>query len=68
MAQLRALCDDSTWMPTVLIVDDHPSRDGSDFEPLVASSGAWGFVPKNELSGAAISALIRRGNRRLAVW
>jgi hypothetical protein len=35
------------------------SRDGSDFGPLVAASGARGFVPKSELTGAAISALIR---------
>ena len=34
------------------------SRDGSDFGPLVAESGARGFVPKAELSGAAISALL----------
>ncbi len=41
--------------PCVVLVS---SRDGSDFGPLVASSGACGFVPKNELSGAAISALL----------
>jgi len=35
------------------------SRDWSDFGPLVEASGARGFVPKSELSGAAISALIR---------
>jgi DNA-binding NarL/FixJ family response regulator len=34
------------------------SRDGSDFGPLVESSGACGFVPKSELSGQAVSALI----------
>jgi DNA-binding NarL/FixJ family response regulator len=34
------------------------SRDGSDFGPLVESSGACGFVPKSELSGAAVIALI----------
>jgi DNA-binding NarL/FixJ family response regulator len=34
------------------------SRDGSDFGPLVAESGARGFVPKAELSGAAIAALL----------
>jgi DNA-binding NarL/FixJ family response regulator len=42
--------------PRVVLVS---SRDGSDFGPLVATSGACGFVPKSELSGAAISALIR---------
>jgi DNA-binding NarL/FixJ family response regulator len=129
MADPKGLCEDSTRVPTVLIVDDHPSfrasahalleaegfevvgeaedgesaieaagrlqpdvvlldvqlpdingfdvakqltangsgvcvvlvssRDGSDFGPLVEASGARGFVPKSELSGAAISALIR---------
>jgi DNA-binding NarL/FixJ family response regulator len=34
------------------------SRDGSDFGPLVESRGACGFVPKSELSGAAVVALI----------
>ena len=35
------------------------SRDGSDFEPLVARSGARGFIPKAELSGAGLTALLR---------
>jgi len=34
------------------------SRDGADFGPLVARSGARGFVPKAELSGEAIAALV----------
>lgn len=34
------------------------SRDASDFGPLVSDSGARGFVPKAELSGAALSALV----------
>ena len=34
------------------------SRDESDFGPLVAASGARGFVPKAELSGAALLALL----------
>jgi DNA-binding NarL/FixJ family response regulator len=42
--------------PSVVLVS---SRDGSDFGPLVAGSGARGFVPKNELSGAAIFALLK---------
>ena len=33
------------------------SRDEADFGPLVAASGARGFVPKAELSGAALLAL-----------
>lgn len=35
------------------------SRDGSDFGTLVDSSGARGFVPKGELSGSALAALVR---------
>lgn len=34
------------------------SRDASDFGPLVAQSGAKGFVPKAELSGGALATLI----------
>lgn len=34
------------------------SRDASDFGPLVAESGAKGFVPKAELSGGALATLI----------
>ena len=34
------------------------SRDGADFGPLVAESGARGFVAKSDLSGAAIHALL----------
>jgi DNA-binding NarL/FixJ family response regulator len=35
------------------------SRDGSDYGPLVEESGASGFVPKGELSGARIAALLQ---------
>lgn len=35
------------------------SRDGSDFGPLVEESGARGFVPKAELSGARLAELLR---------
>ena len=34
------------------------SRDRSDFGPLVGRCGACGFVPKAELSGAALAALV----------
>ena len=34
------------------------SRDGSDFGPLVAESGARGFVTKTDLTGDAIRALV----------
>jgi len=36
------------------------SRDASDFGPLIQRSGAKGFVPKNELSGEALSELLGR--------
>jgi DNA-binding NarL/FixJ family response regulator len=35
------------------------SRDSTDFGPLVEKSGALGFVPKSELSGAALEDLLR---------
>ena len=34
------------------------SRDGSDYGPLVSESGARGFVPKAELSGERLAALL----------
>jgi DNA-binding NarL/FixJ family response regulator len=34
------------------------SRDGSEFGGMVARSGARGFVPKDELSGPALEALL----------
>jgi DNA-binding NarL/FixJ family response regulator len=34
------------------------SRDADDFGPLVGQSGARGFVPKAELSGAALRAVL----------
>jgi CheY-like chemotaxis protein len=41
--------------PAIVLVS---SRDGSDFGPLVAESGACGFIAKAELSGERISALL----------
>jgi DNA-binding NarL/FixJ family response regulator len=41
--------------PTVIMTS---SRDGSDFGPLVSTSGASGFVPKAELSGARMQELL----------
>ena len=35
------------------------SRERADFGPLVAESGARGFVPKAELSGQALAALLQ---------
>ncbi len=34
------------------------SRDAADFGPLIAQSGARGFVPKGDLSGAALATLL----------
>ena len=42
--------------PRVVITS---SRDASDFGPAIARSGALGFVPKDELSGEALAALLR---------
>ncbi len=36
------------------------SRDGRDFGPLVAQSGARGFIPKTDLSGPSLSAVLGR--------
>jgi DNA-binding NarL/FixJ family response regulator len=50
-AQLTANGDS----PAVVLVS---SRDGSDFGSLVEESGARGFVPKAELSGERLAALL----------
>jgi DNA-binding NarL/FixJ family response regulator len=42
--------------PSVVLVS---SRELSDYGPLVDGSGARGFLPKNELSGAAVAALVK---------
>jgi DNA-binding NarL/FixJ family response regulator len=36
------------------------SRDGSDFGSLIVESGGSGFIPKAELSGEALRALVAR--------
>jgi DNA-binding NarL/FixJ family response regulator len=41
--------------PSVVLTS---SRDASDFGPLVAASGAVGFIAKADLSGAALAALL----------
>jgi DNA-binding NarL/FixJ family response regulator len=41
--------------PAVVLIS---SRDGSDFGHLVPDSGALGFIPKAELSGAALATLL----------
>jgi len=42
--------------PTVVLVS---SRDAADYGELITRSGAAGFVPKGELTGASIRALLR---------
>jgi DNA-binding NarL/FixJ family response regulator len=41
--------------PAVVLVS---SRDSADYGPLIARSGARGFVPKAELTGARVSELL----------
>ena len=41
--------------PAVILTS---SRDSTDFGPLVQKSGALGFVPKSELSGAALEEVL----------
>jgi len=41
--------------PAIVMVS---SRDGADFGDLVAQSGARGFIPKHDLSGPALEALL----------
>jgi DNA-binding NarL/FixJ family response regulator len=51
------LCrDDNGTRPQIVLTS---SRDAADFGPLVERSGAAGFVPKGELSGAALLAVLR---------
>ena len=42
--------------PAVILIS---SRDSSDFGSLVADSGARGFIPKADLSGDSLAALLR---------
>jgi DNA-binding NarL/FixJ family response regulator len=42
-------------LPAIVLVS---SRDASDYGGLIAASGARGFVPKGELSGSAVRALL----------
>jgi DNA-binding NarL/FixJ family response regulator len=49
----RLTSDDDA--PSVVLTS---SRELSDYGPLVTRSGARGFVPKSELSGAALEAFV----------
>ena len=44
------------YMPRIVLTS---SRDAADFGPLVDACGARGFVPKAELSGTALHAVLR---------
>lgn len=48
------LTDEGTRSAIVLV----SSRDGEDYGSLASDSGARGFIPKSELSGAALEALV----------
>ena len=50
-SQLRKLED-----PPIVILTS--SRDGADYGPCIGECGAHGFVPKADLSGAAIAAFL----------
>ena len=41
--------------PTVILIS---SRDGADYGSLVSSSPARGFIPKSDLSGAAVRSML----------
>jgi DNA-binding NarL/FixJ family response regulator len=43
------------YHPKIVLVS---SRDASDYGDLIAESGARGFIPKAELSGEALAALV----------
>jgi DNA-binding NarL/FixJ family response regulator len=51
----RRLCDMNGRAPKVVLVS---SRDREEYGSLIPACGATGFVPKAELSGAAITALL----------
>jgi DNA-binding NarL/FixJ family response regulator len=53
--EVAALLSANGASPAVILVS---SRDAADYGDLIPSSGARGFVPKAELSGAAVRALL----------
>jgi DNA-binding NarL/FixJ family response regulator len=50
------LCKSKGICPQIVLCS---SRDAADFGPLVPECGACGFVPKGELSGAILQAVLR---------
>jgi DNA-binding NarL/FixJ family response regulator len=55
-AVATALAGRNGESPKVILTS---SRDAADFGPLIPACGALGFVPKGELSGAALRAVLR---------
>jgi DNA-binding NarL/FixJ family response regulator len=55
-AVIGELCSSDGHCPKVVLTSSH---DESDFGPIVARCGAAAFVPKGELSGAALRAVLR---------
>jgi DNA-binding NarL/FixJ family response regulator len=53
--QVARRLGEAAHIPAIVLVS---SRDSSDFGRLVTESGARGFIPKDELSGARITALL----------
>jgi DNA-binding NarL/FixJ family response regulator len=51
----RALAHSNGGGPAIVLVS---SRDGSDYGDEIPACGARGFVPKGELSGASVRALV----------
>ena len=50
------LCKSNGTGPQIVLCS---SRDAADFGPLVPGCGACGFVPKGELSGTVLQAVLR---------
>jgi DNA-binding NarL/FixJ family response regulator len=49
------LVEQSSGNPTVILISTYPE---DDFADIVASSAAFGFLPKSELSGAAVRGMV----------
>lgn len=54
--QLTGPAHGASGRPAVILTS---SRDSSDFGSLVGASGARGFIPKADLSGDSLAALLR---------
>ena len=52
----RRLLDADADVPQIVLVSSH---DSTDLGEAIGASGARGFIPKGELTGAALAALLR---------